>query len=130
MLNNIIITLTKENSAFTQHQVWLKIQLKALQSQQLQQQITAVTKSERLSDSAVFNSSQDKLKDFLLKLWVKMIMKADYYSLPQNKLWYVITWVTDKTKDQILLYCISNTVNLTDLTVFKELMQNTFRDSD
>ena len=57
-------------------------------------------------------------------------MKADYYSLPQNKLWYVITWVTDKTKDQILLYCISNTVNLTDLTVFKELMQNTFRDSD
>ena len=58
------------------------------------------------------------------------MMNVDHYSLPQNKLWYIITQVTDKAKDQILLYCIDNTVNLTDLTVFKELMQNAFEDSD
>ena len=58
------------------------------------------------------------------------MMNADYYSLSQNKLWYVITQVIDKAKDQILLYCINNTVNLTDLTAFKELMQNAFEDSD
>ena len=56
------------------------------------------------------------------------MMNADHYSLSQNKLWYVITWVTDKIKDQILLYCIDNTVNLTDLTAFEELMQNAFKD--
>ena len=78
----------------------------------------------------MFDSSQDKLKGFLLELWAKMMMNADHYSLPQNKLWYTITWVTDKVKDQVLLYCIDNTVNLTDLTAFKELMQNAFEDSD
>ena len=44
------------------------MQLETLQSQQLQQQTTAVTKSERLPDPAVFDSSQDKLKGFLLEL--------------------------------------------------------------
>ena len=58
------------------------------------------------------------------------MMNVDHYSLPQNKLWYIITQVTDKAKDQVLLYCIDNTVNLTDLTAFKELMQNAFEDSD
>ena len=58
------------------------------------------------------------------------MMNTVYYSLSQNKLWYIITWVTDKIKDQILLYYIDNTVNLTDLTTFKELMQNAFKDSD
>ena len=57
-----------------------------------------------------------------------MIINADHYSLPQDKLWYAITWVTGKVKDQVLLYCIGNTVNLTDLTAFEELMQNTFGD--
>ena len=71
----------------------------------------------------MFNSSQDKLKDFLLELQAKMMMNADHYSLSQNKLWYTITWVTGKVKDQILLYYIDNTVNLTDLTAFEELMQ-------
>ena len=59
-----------------------------------------------------------------------MMMNADCYSLSQNKLWYAITRVTGKAKDQVLLYCISNTVNLTDLIAFEELMQNAFEDSD
>ena len=59
-----------------------------------------------------------------------MMINADHYSLSQNKLWYTITQVTDKAKDQILSYCINNTVNLTDLTAFEELMQNAFKDSD
>ena len=58
------------------------------------------------------------------------MMNADHYSLPQNKLWYIITWVTGKAKDQVLLYCIDNTVNLTDLAAFEELMQNAFKDPD
>ena len=58
------------------------------------------------------------------------MMNADHYSLSQNKLWYVITQLIDKVKDQILLYCIDNTVNLTDLTAFEELMQNAFEDPD
>ena len=78
----------------------------------------------------MFDSSQDKLKDFLLELWAKMMMNADHYSLSQNKLWYTITRVTGKAKDQVLLYCIGNTVNLTDLTAFEELMQNAFEDPD
>ena len=36
----------------------------------------------------------------------------------------------DKVKDQILSYCIDNTVNLTDLSAFKKLMKNVFKDSD
>ena len=78
----------------------------------------------------MFNSSQDKLKDFLLELWAKMMMNADHFSLSQDKLWYAITRVTGKAKDQVLLYCIGNTVNLTDLTAFEELMQNAFEDPD
>ena len=58
------------------------------------------------------------------------MMNADHYSLPQNKLWYAITRVIGKVKDQVLLYCIGNTVNLTDLAAFKELIQNTFEDPD
>ena len=38
--------------------------------------------------------------------------------------------MTGKVKDQVLLYCIGNTVNLTDLAAFKELMQNAFGDPD
>ena len=38
--------------------------------------------------------------------------------------------MSDKVKDQILSYCINNTVNLTDLSAFKELMKNAFRDPD
>ena len=78
----------------------------------------------------MFNDSQNKLKEFLLELQVKMMINADCYSLTQNKLWYTITQITDKIKDQILLYCIDNTVNLTDLSVFEKLMQNSFEDSD
>ena len=56
-LQNINITLTEKVSAFTQHQAWLKIQLKALRSQQLQQRPTGAVKSERLPDPAIFNDS-------------------------------------------------------------------------
>ena len=59
-----------------------------------------------------------------------MRMNADHYSLTQDKLWYTITRVTGKAKDQVLLYCIDNTVDLTDLSAFEELMQNSFKDSD
>ena len=38
--------------------------------------------------------------------------------------------MTGKVKDQVLLYCIGNTVNLTDLAAFEELMQNAFEDPD
>ena len=57
-------------------------------------------------------------------------MNADHYSSTQDKLWYTITRVTDKAKDQVLLYCISNTVDLADLSAFEELMQNFFGDPD
>ena len=59
-----------------------------------------------------------------------MRMNADRYPSTQDKLWYTITRITDKAKNQVLLYCISNTVNLADLSAFKELMQNSFEDSD
>ena len=59
-----------------------------------------------------------------------MRMNADQYSSTQDKLWYTITKVTDKVKDQILLYCIDNTVDLADLSAFEKLMQNSFEDSD
>ena len=59
-----------------------------------------------------------------------MRMNADQYSSTQDKLWYTITKVTDKVKDQILLYCIDNTVDLADLSAFEKLMQNFFEDSD
>ena len=58
------------------------------------------------------------------------MMNADCYPSSQDKLWYTITWVSDKVKDQILPYCIDNTVDLTDLSAFKKLMKNMFKDSD
>ena len=58
------------------------------------------------------------------------MMNADHYSLTQDKLWYTITKVIGKVKDQVLLYCIDNTVDLADLSAFEELMQNSFGDSD
>ena len=48
----------------------------------------------------------------------------------QEKLWYAITRVSDKVKNQVLLYCLNNTVNLSDLTAFKKLMRTSFEDSD
>ena len=59
-----------------------------------------------------------------------MMMNADHYSSTQDKLWYTITRVTGKIKDQVLSYCISNTVDLADLSAFEELMQNFFEDPD
>ena len=59
-----------------------------------------------------------------------MRMNADCYSLTQDKLWYTITRVTGKIKNQILLYCINNTVDLANLSAFEELMQNSFEDPD
>ena len=59
-----------------------------------------------------------------------MRINADHYSSTQDKLWYTITRVTGKAKDQVLLYCIDNTVDLTNLSAFEELMQNSFEDSD
>ena len=59
-----------------------------------------------------------------------MRMNADRYPSTQDKLWYTITRVTGKVKDQVLPYCIGNTVDLADLSAFKELMQNSFGDPD
>ena len=59
-----------------------------------------------------------------------MNLNDDQYSTQQEKLWYVITWVSDKVKNQILLYCLNNTVNLPDLTTFEKLMRTSFEDSD
>ena len=59
-----------------------------------------------------------------------MRMNADRYPSTQDKLWYTITRVTGKAKNQVLLYCIGNTVDLADLSAFKELMQNSFEDPD
>ena len=58
------------------------------------------------------------------------MMNADCYPSSQDKLWYTITRVSGKAKDQVLPYCISNTVDLTDLSAFEELMKNTFEDPD
>ena len=58
------------------------------------------------------------------------MMNADCYPSSQDKLWYTITWVLDKAKDQVLPYCIDNTVNLTNLSAFKNLMKNAFEDPD
>ena len=59
-----------------------------------------------------------------------MRMNADRYPSTQDKLWYTITRVTGKVKDQVLPYCIDNTVDLADLSAFEELMQNSFGDPD
>ena len=59
-----------------------------------------------------------------------MRMNVNCYSSTQDKLWYTITRVTDKAKNQILLYCIDNTIDLADLSAFEKLMQNSFEDSD
>ena len=58
------------------------------------------------------------------------MMNADRYPSSQDKLWYTITRVSDKVKDQILPYCIDNTVDLTDLSTFEDLMKNVFEDPD
>ena len=58
------------------------------------------------------------------------MMNADCYSSSQDKLWYTITRVSGKAKDQVLSYCIDNTVDLTDLSAFEDLMKNAFEDPD
>ena len=58
------------------------------------------------------------------------MMNADRYPSSQDKLWYTITQVSGKAKDQVLSYCIDNTVDLTDLSAFEDLMKNAFEDSD
>ena len=59
-----------------------------------------------------------------------MNLNDNQYSTQQEKLWYAMTQVSDKVKNQVLLYCLNNTVNLSDLTAFKKLMQTSFGDSD
>ena len=41
-----------------------------------------------------------------------------------------MTQVSDKAKNQILLYCLNNTVNLSDLITFEKLMRTFFEDSN
>ena len=57
-------------------------------------------------------------------------MNADRYPSSQDKLWYTITQVSGKAKDQVLSYCIDNTADLTDLSAFEDLMKNAFEDPD
>ena len=59
-----------------------------------------------------------------------MNLNNDQYFTQQEKLWYAMTQVSDKVKNQVLLYCLNNTVNLSDLTAFKKLMWTSFEDSD
>ena len=59
-----------------------------------------------------------------------MNLNNDQYSTQQEKLWYAMTWVSGKVKNQVLLYCLNNTVNLPDLTAFEKLMRTSFEDSD
>ena len=59
-----------------------------------------------------------------------MNLNDDQYSTQQEKLWYAITRVSDKAKNQVLLYCLNNTVNLSDLTAFEKLMWTSFGNSD
>ena len=65
-----------------------------------------------------------------MKLWAKMNLNNNQYFTQQEKLWYAMTWVSDKVKNQVLLYCLNNTVNLSDLTAFEKLMRTFFGDSD
>ena len=59
-----------------------------------------------------------------------MNLNDDQYSTQQEKLWYAMTQVSDKVKNQVLLYCLNNTVNLSDLAAFEKLMRTSFEDSD
>ena len=59
-----------------------------------------------------------------------MNLNNDWYLTQQEKLWYAITQVSDKAKNQVLLYCLNNTVNLLDLITFEKLMRTFFEDSD
>ena len=65
-----------------------------------------------------------------MKLWAKMNLNDNQYLTQQEKLWYAITRVSDKVKNQVLPYCLNNTVNLSDLAVFEKLMRTSFEDSD
>ena len=59
-----------------------------------------------------------------------MNLNNDQYPTQQEKLWYAMTQVSGKAKNQVLLYCLNNTVNLSDLTTFEKLMRTSFEDSD
>ena len=89
--HNINTALKNELTTSHEQETQLSIQLKALQSQQTQQQSVRAHKSEKLPDSPVFNSSRDKLNSFLMKLWAKMNLNNDQYSTQQEKLWYAMT---------------------------------------
>ena len=65
-----------------------------------------------------------------MKLQAKMNLNDNQYLTQQEKLWYAMTWVSDKAKNQVLPYCLNNTVNLSDLTAFEKLMRTSFEDSD
>ena len=41
-----------------------------------------------------------------------------------------MTRVSDKAKNQVLLYCLNNIINLSDLAAFEKLMRTSFEDSD
>ena len=128
--HNINTALKNELTTSHEQETWLSIQLKALQSQQTQQQPVRAHKSEKLPDPPVFDGSRDKLNGFLMKLWAKINLNNDQYLTQQEKLWYAMTQVSDKVKNQVLPYCLNNTINLSDLTAFEKLMRTSFEDSD
>jgi hypothetical protein len=123
-------TLLDKHTSAIQQRDRVQLQLEALQAQHSQQRPAGITKSERLPDPAVFDGTPDKLEGFLLELRGKMSMNADRFPLPQDKLWYAVTRVSGKAKDQVLPYCVGSSVNLTNLAAFEELMQNAFGDPD
>ena len=59
-----------------------------------------------------------------------MNLNDDQHFTQQEKLWYAMTQLSDKVKNQVLLYCLNNTVNLPDLITFEKLMRTSFEDSD
>ena len=117
------------------------IQLQAV-NVHLQQQVNRLASIElstkvqwilKYPDSAMFNGDRIKLCPFLIQLWLKLSLNADWFLTEKNKLRYTVSYLEGTAANQILLYVTRDDVNtllVLSVKILTTLLTQAFSDSN
>ena len=122
-------------------EAWKQLNQSNHESQLLQEQLNQThtlvftsgaqtLKSEKLSDSELFDGKCSKLQPFLASLHLKLIHNHDWFSMTSECLTYFFSHLTGNTQNQILSYVTAMSVNFTDEKSLFSHLELAFGNSD
>lgn len=91
---------------------------------------TSVFKSEKLSDSKLYDDKHSELQSFIASLHLKLLHNHDQFSTTSKHLTYTFSHLTGSTRNQMLLYVTATGVNFVNEEVLFAQLKLAFGDSD